>query len=77
MEVPDHPVVHHEARDEVKHAFSDHSKVRAVFGELPSTPLEEGIGRMVAWAREHGPRRTRRFAEIEIPKNLPRFWLEE
>ena len=77
MGVPDHPVVHHEARDEVKHAFSDHSKVRAVFGELPSTPLEEGIGRMVAWAREHGPRRTRRFAEIEIPKNLPRFWLEE
>src|ERR1700710_389138 len=31
MGVPDHPIVHHSPRNEVKHAFSDHSKVQRVF----------------------------------------------
>lgn len=74
MGAPDHPVVHHEARNEVLHAFSDHAKLASVFGEQDPTPLEEGIRRMCAWAREHGPRETAPFEGVEIEKNLPPSW---
>jgi UDP-glucose 4-epimerase len=74
MGVPDHPVVHHEARKEVTHAFSDHSKLARVFGEHPTVPLPDGVARMCAWAREHGPRSTAMFTGIEIDKNLPPSW---
>jgi len=74
MGAPDHPVVHHDARKEVLHAFSDHSKLTGVFGERDPVPLPEGVGRMCAWAREHGPRTTAPFTGIEIEKNLPPSW---
>jgi UDP-glucose 4-epimerase len=74
MGVPDHPIVHHPARNEVRHAFSDHGKLRRVFGGREPTPLPEGVARMCAWAREHGPRATSTFAGIEIEKNLPPSW---
>jgi UDP-glucose 4-epimerase len=74
MGVPDHPVVHHEARKEVVHAFSDHSKLAAAFGEQAPVPLSEGVRRMCEWAREHGPRATAPFTGIEIEKNLPPSW---
>ena len=74
MGVPDHPVIHHEARKEVLHAFSDHSKLSRVFGERDSTPLEEGVRAMCEWAKEHGPRETPPFTGIEIEKNLPTSW---
>ena len=77
MEAPDHPLVHHEARSEVVHAFADHSKLRRVFGEQPHTSLEAGVERMVGWAREHGARSTREFAGIEVTDRLPRSWLDE
>jgi UDP-glucose 4-epimerase len=77
MDVPDHPVVHNEARNEVVHAFSDHSKIARVFGEQPSTSLEDGVRRMVEWATEHGPRPTPPFTGIEIEKNLPPSWRQE
>src|SRR5207245_318023 len=66
MGVPEHPLVHHEARTEVVDAFADHSKLRRVFGEQPQTGLQEGVERMVGWAREHGARSTREFTGIEI-----------
>jgi UDP-glucose 4-epimerase len=74
MGAPDHPVVYHEARNEVVNAYSDHSKVRRVFGEQPVTTLEEGVGRMVEWAKAHGPRETPPFTGIEIERNLPPSW---
>lgn len=76
MGVPDHPIIHHAPRDEVKHAFSDHSKAQAVFGIRAQTELEDGIEHMVRWAKAHGPRRTAKFAGIEIQQNLPASWLE-
>jgi UDP-glucose 4-epimerase len=76
MGVPDHPIVHHSPRNEVKHAFSDHSKVRRVFGASAQTDLETGIGEMVKWAKDHGPRKTAKFSNIEILRNLPPSWLE-
>jgi UDP-glucose 4-epimerase len=68
-------VVHLPARNEVVHAFSDHSKVRSLFS--PSEPLElsEGIDRMAAWVREHGSRDPIRFSgSIEVDRNLPPSW---
>lgn len=76
MRVPEHPILHHPARNEVKHAFSDHSKVQRVFGLPKATDLETGVGRMVQWATAHGPRRTAKFSNIEILRNLPPSWLE-
>ena len=74
MGVPEHPVIHHGARNEVKHAYSDHTKARRVFGPPLATGLEDGLARMVAWAREHGPRATAPFTGIEIEKSLPASW---
>jgi UDP-glucose 4-epimerase len=74
MCVPEHPIVHHDARNEVLHAFSDHSKLDRVFGERDQTDLSDGVRRMCEWAQEHGPRVTPPFAGIEIEKNLPPSW---
>jgi UDP-glucose 4-epimerase len=77
MGVPEHPVVHHEARKEVLHAFSDHSKMARVFGHPAPISLAEGVRRMCEWAREHGPRTTPPFAGIEVEKNLPPSWRQD
>ncbi len=67
---------HLPARNEVVHAYSDHSKVQQVFGVQPPVTLEEGIARMAAWAKTVGPRQSRYFGEIEIAKNLPPSWVK-
>lgn len=74
MGVPEHPVIHHPPRDEVKHAFSDHSKLQAVFGRSETMDLETGVQHMVAWAQSAGARTSSKFAEIEIERNLPPSW---
>lgn len=74
MGVPDHPVMHLDPRNEVVHAFSDHSKAERVFGTGASTSLDEGVSRMVAWVKEHGPQAASRFSNIEIERNLPASW---
>jgi len=63
-------------RNEVVHAFSDHSKARRVFGERPVTSLEEGVGCMADWARRAGVRKSKRFDNIEVTLNLPPSWQE-
>ena len=68
-------VEHLEARKEVQHAYSDHSKVDRVFGPQPQTALAEGIRRMAEWARHVGPRESEPFDEIEIARSLPAAWL--
>jgi len=69
-------VEYHDARREVRHAYSDHSKVERVFGKQPATPLDEGISRMAAWAQRVGPRGGAVFDDIEVVRNLPPAWLE-
>jgi UDP-glucose 4-epimerase len=65
------------ARQEVLHAFSDHTKAARVFGPSPGTTLEDGLTRMWAWARKHGPRATPKFTAIEVERELPSFWRED
>jgi UDP-glucose 4-epimerase len=62
------------ARNEVLHAYSEHDKVREVFGDSREVPLREGLERMGAWARAVGPRETPRFTGIEVEKNMPASW---
>ncbi|MFZ4595000.1 MAG: NAD-dependent epimerase/dehydratase family protein [Verrucomicrobiaceae bacterium] len=65
---------HLEARNEVVHAFSDHAKVQRVFNPPPAISLQDGIKRMAAWVRSHGPATPVKFDNIEIEKNLPPSW---
>ncbi len=67
-------VCHLDARNEVKIAFSDHSKAERVFGKRTKTSLSDGVRAMAAWVREHGARESCIFEGIEIPKNMPPSW---
>ncbi len=77
MGVPDHPIEHLPARDEVKHAWSDHERARTLLGQGEPTPLETGLARMIAWARQVGARRSAPFTAIEIPRGLPPSWVSD
>jgi UDP-glucose 4-epimerase len=74
MGVPGHPVVHHPARHEAVHAYGDHSLLRRVFGGEEPTRLEDGLRRMIDWARDAGARTSGPFEAIEISRNLPPPW---
>ena len=63
-----------DARNEVKIAFSDHSKADRVFGQRAKTSLENGINAMAQWVTQHGARKSNIFEGIEIEKNLPASW---
>jgi len=67
-------IEHLEERHEVKFAYCSHDRVRKVFGCTPQTPLEEGVAKMAEWAQKHGARTSKKFANIEIEKNLPASW---
>ena len=67
-------IVHLPPRKEVVDAYSSHERLRDVFGEFPSTSLENGIAGMAAWAQEIGPRSPSSFGSIEVTKNLPPSW---
>jgi UDP-glucose 4-epimerase len=71
-----HSVTHLPPRDEAKVAFSDHSKVDAIFGGRYKMPLNEGIASMAQWVKQHGSRESKEFANIEISKNLPPSWMK-
>lgn len=62
------------AREEVVHAFSDHSKLHRVLGGASTVSLEEGLRRMADWARETGVREPVRFESVEVLRNLPPSW---
>lgn len=68
-------VRHLDARNEVVHAFSAHEKVQKHFGDLiKNVSLEEGVGRMAAWAKKAGARQGKPFEGIEVRRNLPPSW---
>jgi len=67
-------ITHLPARNEVVDAFSSHELARKVFGDRPTIPLEEGVPRMVEWAKREGPRQPIGFDQVEVSKNLPPSW---
>ncbi len=62
------------ARNEVLHAYSDHTRAHSVFGDPTGIGLEEGIARMAAWAKKVGARQGQEFSNIEITEKLPDGW---
>jgi len=63
-----------DARNEVLHAFADHSAVRAVFSPPPPVELEAGLRAMADWVRSQGAAQPVQFENIEIRRNLPASW---
>lgn len=63
-----------DARHEVKHAFSDHSKMKKTFNIKTHVPLDEGLKKMADWARSIGPCESKPFSNIELHQNLPPSW---
>lgn len=68
-------ILHVPPRNEVQHAYSSHEKVMCVFGQRDLTSLEDGLGRMAEWVKQHGARTSQKFEHIEVEKNFPRAWL--
>lgn len=67
-------IKHLDARNEVVHAFADHSKARTVFGNQATVPIATGIDRMVRWALEQSRDLPKEFYNLEVEKNLPESW---
>ena len=70
-------IVHVEARNEVKHAYASHEKVRKFFGLRDYVALQEGLAQMAQWAKKAGIRKSQDFDNIEIYKFLPPVWLKK
>jgi UDP-glucose 4-epimerase len=70
------PIKYLDARNEVLHAYSDHSKIKEVFNIKNFTSLTEGISRTVKWVKQYGARQTPPFDNIEITEKLPAIWTE-
>ncbi len=66
-----------EARNEVLHAYSDHSKTIEYFGEYAKTNLADGLKKMAHWATTVGINKSNKFENIEILEKLPPIWLED
>lgn len=61
-------------RNEVKHAYSDHTKAQNTFGIQNTVGLHEGVLKMVEWAKQVGEMRPTIFEKIEVSKNMPPSW---
>jgi UDP-glucose 4-epimerase len=65
-------------RNEVMHAYSDHSKMRKYFGiNEHSVSLDDGLKNMAEWVSKVGSRSSSKFENIEIEEKLPPSWLEK
>lgn len=73
------PIRFLEARNEVQHAYSDHSKSKKVFGinDNDFVSLSNGLQKMAAWAKKTGIKKSKKFDNIEIIEKLPKIWLED
>jgi UDP-glucose 4-epimerase len=67
-------VRHLPPRNEVVHAFSDHTRIRGVFDPPAPIDLRTGILRMAEWVKSRGPATPVRFSDIEVRDKLPAGW---
>ncbi len=74
MNKPNYEIIHLNARKEVMHAHSTHEKAKKILGFEDKTPLEEGVKKMVEWAKDIEVREGKKFDNIEITENLPESW---
>jgi UDP-glucose 4-epimerase len=69
-------VEHLAERTEVKHAYCSHEKAARVFKLNHPYSFNEGLKRMVDWAKHTGRRKGSQFEAIEVRKRLPASWSE-
>ena len=62
------------SRKEVHRARCTHWKIDALLQTSNDTPLDVGLRKMAAWAKEQPIQPTEPFARIEIESNLPESW---
>jgi len=67
-------VVHLAPRNEVRVAFSDHTKARKILEARSETSLQDGIRATAKWVKSHGARESNIFENIEVSKNMPPSW---
>jgi len=67
-------VIHLKQRNEVKHAFASHKKVKVFFETSDPVTLQYGVQRMAAWVKKTGVRKTQNFSNIEIYEQMPEGW---
>ena len=66
-------IVHLETRDEVKHAYCDHTKAKTLLNFNDQTCLESLIDKMFSWAKNE-PNREVKKLQYEVEKNLYSYW---
>ena len=65
------------SRNEVMHAWSDHTKCQQLFGNILCTSLPEGLKKMAEWAKHIGNKKSAKFENIELLEKLPSVWLND
>lgn len=79
-EIPErHRPIHMEARpQEVKYAYSDHSKAREMIGFVPQTSVRDGLREMIAWARDIGHQQFVYLDDMDLTADtIPKTWNEK
>lgn len=74
----DQAIDYQPARNEVVHAYADHSKAKQVFGldERNFVSLRDGVAKMAKWVSDVGARESSYFGNIEIKEKLPPIWAQ-
>lgn len=63
---------------EVRNAYSSNYKITKLLGYKTSVSFEEGIKRMIKWAKELGPQQPRYMQELElVTESTPRTWKDK
>lgn len=61
---------------EVKHAYTDHTLARSMFGLKDKHSIAEGLIKMAEWAQGQGPQEWTNTDQLEIPNKLtPQMWI--
>lgn len=64
-----------EKREEVMHAYADHTNFEEVFKPTKQVILTDGLIEMAQWTKKNGASKSNDFDQIEIQKNLPESWI--
>lgn len=67
------PIEHGQPRFEVKHAYCDHTKAKAMLNFKDETNIEELVDTMFVWAMKQ-PNRKMREMQYEVTKNIYDYW---
>jgi len=70
------PIYAEERAGEVKHAYCTIEKAERLLDYETRTKLEDGVQKMVDWAKKVGPQKPTYRLPLEITRRAPRVWTE-